>query len=285
MIEKAILVGYLMSNWEEFTGYLEDYLPIVGEVVSSEINYELDDAISNEELVYEDLVSAIQSKLDVFVKLEWTSGEPDDQEVITEKPDKIYLLYPDTELVICELTDVYAFYNSIDWSCIGAVIFKIFGAVWNVSFLQIFFAIWGDDDVPWTKKLIFRDSSTGVVQAGDQFDPVKSIKWGDVESYIIKGIALAVIFKVMKDAHLINKSWTALKMGNDWRVKRIMRQTLNILQSSISDVDTKIDQLDALIDTVNSKIDTVDTLLDSLTVQSAKLDTILNRIGIRFRLQ
>ena len=265
MLDKVLLIAYIMSNWEEFITSLETYSAIAGEVVDYEQTAEFNDAIADGQLTYSEYTEALELKFESFVHVDWGEEEWEDEDTVTVAPDHIYINWPDTELVLVDLMNAADwFVNKVDWECIASVIFKFMGVAYNTSLLGMFFAVSGEDRIPWTHKLMYRDGTTGVVDVGENFEPEKNIKWGQIEGYVIKGMAIGFILYILHKTGLVGKIWKSFKMGLNWRTKRIVRQTLNTLSDGLVTLNGVIESLDA-------KVVIIDGLIDQLTTATATM--------------
>lgn len=228
------LVGlwYLLSNWETTVAVFEEYLPLVGAVIEESVSADLVDSIDNGEMTYQQLSEGLEDVLDMFVNVEWPEGvnyESDD--LIQVLPDHIWILFPGTELVICDLINAKAFFESLPFSELGNIVLTIMGIDWDSSVAGMFFHFAGAERVPWTHKLKYQDGTTGEVKLGEDFVPEKNITWGQVEPYVIKSMVIGVILFAVKKFGIFGKIIKALKAGKSWRSKQIMRNTLTQLSA------------------------------------------------------
>lgn len=282
MSEKVGLtaIWYLLSNWDTTIQYLEEYLPIAGAIIEQEFTVDVGDAIDNGELKYSELNEGLQALLDMFVDIEWPDGiNYSDDDLIEVMPDHIWITFPGTELVLCDLLNAKAFFESIAWDEIGGIAMSIFGSSWEGSILGWFFHFAGDNRVPWTHKLKFKDGVSGIVGSGESFFPEKNITWGQVEPYVIKATVIGLILYVVKKTGLVGKVWKALKGGNDYRTKRMMRATFASLTEGQLNLEIEHTALTAVL---NAKVASLVTLIDLSAVTSQDLLNEINqRLGLK----
>lgn len=272
--------AYIFANWTEFVGYLEDMLPPVMAAVQEEFLTELTEAINAGEVTYQELDEALQTKIDAIVSIEWPQGISYEQDDLVQViPDHIYLTYPGTELIICDLIDITTWLASIPWNNIVNITFQVLGEFWDTSFLGTMFNFLLDAKIPWSDEFLYRDSTTGVVQKGNLFNPEKNLHF---RSVILKGLAIALIVWLVKKTGMFSKIWSSLKGLKAYTNRKLVRDSLTSLLGGQADLDTLINtRHTTILETIEEMRDTVEP---DLTEIQLKLIALAKAVGLKLTL-
>lgn len=268
------VISFLLSHWEDTKTVLEEYLPLIGAVMDETFKAELQDATNAGQVTYQELTETLESRLSDILTIEWPGNTPEQDDIVEVLPDHIYVTFPGTEIVIVDLINAKAWFEDIPWDDIGGLYFKILDTAYEASPFAMLFNILGTGRVPWTHKLKYRDSVSGVVDVGDQFEPEKNIKWNEVEDLMIKVFTLAMILWGAKHFGIYGKVWNVIKIGRNSRQKKMIRSALSTIQSDH-------DEVTAALTTIASNISDVSDLNDE---QITILQSIVNTLGLRLNL-
>lgn len=274
LVELVTISTWILTNWSDIMASVEQYLPLAGEIVEYEFKSEMQDSISSGDMTYQELTQTLETKLGAFVTIVWPQGVSYEQDDVIEViPDHVYVTWPNTEIVLCDICNMYTFLSSIPWSTMHLKL-RLLGTIVTTNYMSNFYSLPEQSVVPWTRKLWYKDTVSGVVDKGENFDPVKQLTWGQVKPMIVDGVVIGTIAWLFAKFGLASKTWKVLKAGKEWRSKRIMRSTLaKVLENTTtigSAITTAISVINANVSVENNQNET-------------KIDELKTQIGFRFK--
>lgn len=261
MIDKMLIGAYMLANLETVSGYMEEVLPLVGQVIDDSYGAELEDSINNGEITYHQLTQSLNDKLDWFMEIDWPE-EWDEDEVIDQVPDHIWITFPGTELVLCDIMNAFDFFSGIDYSNFKNVVFKLGGVATDIAVFGWLYPFFSNNPIPFTRYLTFKDGASGTVGIGTSFTPEKNIKWVDAKPFILKGMTIGLIIYLIRKTGIVGKVWKLLQGGMNWRTKKMTRQTLTSLTSNNTTVNDSLGSLDDQIKEMDENVDSIKSVFD-----------------------